>query len=279
MKIGIQGGKASYHEQAALAMYPEASVKYFETFTDVFKALEDGIVDTIVVAIANNRVQFIPDVYEQLTQEKMPFKIVGETYLRVDHALLGLPEAQLSDIEEVHSQAPAIGQSSHFLENELPNAAVIEEHDTAGSAKIVAETGDMSHAAIASKAAGELYGLIPLKSKIQDDKENITRFFEVALAGTQNKGDANKTTMLLKTPQTAGSLLGALKPFEDQNINLSYLQSRIIPNSAFEIDFFVEFEAGLDEERTQKVLAQLHRDGYETTVLGTYQAAKVPLNR
>lgn len=273
--IGIQGGAASYTEAAALKLHPKAQITYYETFTDVFSALRSGTVTSVVVAIANNRVQFIPDSYEQLTTHDSGLSIVGEAYLRIEHALLALPGSSIDNITEVHSQAPAIGQCSHFLEKVLPDAHVMEEHDTAGSAKIVAESGSQTKAAIASMRAGELYGLHALQTSIQDDTDNITRFVEVQLAkNSQPVAQADKTSILLVTTQSAGSLAKALQVFAEADINLLYLQSRIIPNSPFHIDFFVEFEAGLHEERAQRALRAVKELGYDSVILGSYKAAQ-----
>jgi prephenate dehydratase len=277
-KVGIQGGPASYHEIAAKQMLEDIEIVYLETFQQLFQALHKGQVDSAVVAIANNRVQFIAEPYDKLTTPGHEFVVVGESYLKVKHALLGLKGVRLEDIKEVHSQAPALGQCMYFLEKHLPSALLVEEHDTAGSAKHIAELNDPSKAAIASEAAGKLYGLAVLKQAIQDDPANITRFLEIAKSKDAVIEGANKTTMLLKTPQVSGALVGALQPFKEHGINLSSLQSKLIPNTAFDMMFFIEFEAGINEERTQSVLGELHKNGYETDILGSYKRAPIPIN-
>lgn len=275
--IGVLGSQASYHEVAAQSMGYQ-DLAYRETFTAMFDALHNRNVGGLVVAIANNRVGFIADVYDQIAQADSPYTITGETYLRIDHALLGVEGATIAGVTHVHSHAAAIGQSSHYLEQVLPHAHISTDHDTATSAKMVAEMGDRSHAAVASIDAGKLYGLVPLAQAIQNDKDNITRFLEVRLAeDAQPIEDADKTTIILKTPQRAGALLDALQPFKDADINLTYLQSHIIPNSPFDIGFFAEFEAGAQEARTQQVLQALDETGHETHVLGTYRRAEVPM--
>lgn len=278
MKIGIQGGPASYHEAAAKQLHPDAEIVSYETFQELFQAVKDGKIEHALTALANNRIQFINDPYEYITAKDSPYEIVGETYLRVEHALLAIEGASLNTITEVHSQAPAIGQCEHFLMNTLPHASIIEETDTALAAAQVAQENKPHKAAIASKAAGELYGLTILKEGIQDDPDNITRFVEVRLKDdTKPVLDADKTTMMLQTPQVAGALLGALQPFKDANINLSSLQSKLIPNSAFDMQFFIEFEAGVHEARTQKVMNQLLADGYQVHLLGSYKRAEIPI--
>jgi len=272
MKIGIQGGRASYHEAAVQNLHPEnIEIVYYKTFFDLFQALKNKQVDRIVSAIANNRVQYIPDPYLYLTTPESGYKIVGETYIKVNHMLLGAPGARLSDIREIHSQAPAIGQCQHFLETHLPDVELVEADDTAGSAELISKLGDKSKAAIASELAGQIYGLDVLAPSIQDDPENITRFFEIIL--TENDVEirrSDKTTMLLWTPQTVGALAGALDMFRDDNINIASLQSKIIPNTPFDMVFFVEFEAGIEQENVKKLLSELTEKGYKTEILGSY---------
>jgi prephenate dehydratase len=275
--VGIQGGKGSYHEAAAIQMQKDNKIKYFDTFSEVFKALRANKIDTAILAIANNRVQFIPETYEELTTPGHDLCIVGETYLHVEHALLSITGASLQSITEVHSQAPAIEQCLHFIENYLPHARIVEEHDTAGSAQSVAAWNDISKAAIASIKAGKLNGLTAIKTAIQDDPANITRFLEISLAKNSKVPGANKTSMLLTTPQATGALVNALLPFRDHAINLSSLQSKLIPNTPFNMMFFVEFEAGTEEHRTQKTLEQLIDSGYGIDILGSYKKAKIPL--
>ncbi|MDZ7744958.1 MAG: prephenate dehydratase domain-containing protein [Candidatus Saccharibacteria bacterium] len=268
--IGIQGGKASYHELAVKQMHPSATIKYFETFKDVFTALKNSSIDSALVALANNRMQFISDTYELLTSNTEDFVIVGEKYLKVEHALLALQGGQLSSIREVYSQAPALLQCSNFIDNELPHASIIETHDTADSAEFVSKSRDTSKAAIASMQAAKLYGLDVIAKKIQNDKDNITRFIQLKRRGDDDVDvlkTADKTSMLLFTPQTAGSLISALLPFQESGINLSYLQSKVMPNSAFDMMFFVEFEAGMQEMRSRCTLDELHSLGHRTKIL------------
>src|SRR6478735_3430346 len=146
-QIGIQGGEASYHEIAAHQLYKATELKYYETFHELFTGLRQMEVESIVVAIANNRVQFISEPYEEITKNTGEFEIIAEVYLRVEHALLAPKGATIETIKDVHSQAPAINQCRDFLESTLPNAQIVEEHDTAMSAKAVAEWNDVTKAA------------------------------------------------------------------------------------------------------------------------------------
>lgn len=279
MKIGIQGVEASYHEIAAHLLYPGVKLYYYDTFGKLFAALRSNDVDIIVVAIANNRLGFIPEPHEELLKAKDKISIVGEKYLRIEHALLGIKGSKIKNLKEVHSQTPALDQCRYFLSSTLPYARIVEQRDTAISAKMVSEWNDPTKAAIASLEAAKKYGLSVIQPTVQDDAANITRFLEVKLKADHKVSNANKTTMILKTPQVPGALYYALKPFQQASINLSSLQSLLIPNTAFNMDFFIEYEAGIQESKSNQVLDKLKADGYDYQIIGSYKRANIPLNK
>ncbi len=287
-KTGVLGVPASYHQEAAIAMeIDNEQLEYFSSFTGMFDALEAGSVNDLVVAIANNRVQFIPETYPRIFRfdptnaDDRAYRIVGEGYVRVDHALLAAEGSSIEEIEEVHSHSAAMGQCTNFLERILPDVERIEERDTASSAQYIAKLNDPTKAAIASLAAGELYGLTPLKRSIQDDEDNITRFLRIVRKGDEvYPKDADKTSLLIAAPEGPGSLYDVLGHFAVNYVDLAALHSRIIPNSAFEADFLIELNAGITDERVTTALESLMKSNLGVTVqiLGSYCAAEIPIN-
>lgn len=273
--VALQGQKGSFHELVALQYYPDdTELLYCETFKEVFDRLDSGEAAEAVVAIANNRYGFVPGSFSQLMQRRRHIAIVGEFYLAVKHQLIGLPGATLSDIKEVHSMSVAIGQCESFLETKLANALLVEEQDTAYSAELIAKQGDKSHAAIASKEAADLYGLSVIHSDIQDDPSNITRFYIVTKRTEEedipHTKDANKTTAILQTHQSAGSLVDALLPFKKLGINITTLHSSFLPNTGFDMHFLIEFDLSLDDERATLLLTTLEKAGARLESLGSY---------
>jgi prephenate dehydratase len=180
--IGIQGGKASYHEQAALQLHPRSGIRYYATFQELFTALKTGGVPSIVCAVSNTSIGPVSESNVELEALHDAYQILHAISLPIVHSLLGLPSATLTGIRSVYSQRPALDQCRKSLANLLPNANTVETEDTALSAKLVAEAGDPTKAAIASAAAGELYGLVPLITVIQDAPENLTSFIEITLS-------------------------------------------------------------------------------------------------
>lgn len=276
LTIGIQGISGSYHEQVAHLFFGEkAQLVFLHTFQQVFAHIKSAEQIThAVVAIANNRYGFIPDAFSQLMIHHPEISIVGEVYLPIKHQLMANPGSKLSDITEVHSQAPALGQCGMYLQKNLPNAVLIEEEDTAGSARIVQDSAQPNKAAIASMRAAEKYGLDLIAPDVQDDPNNITRFYIIKRRGDADTIlEANKTTALLKTPQKAGSLVDALIPFKACGINISTLHSTFLPNTGFEMQFLVEFDAGISDKRMQLATKELSENDAELTILGSYKGA------
>lgn len=270
--IGIQGTRGSYHEEVAEKYFGnDSGIRYLHTFKDVFNALASGDITHGVVAIANNRYGFVPAAFAELMKHSSNVSVIGEAYLAVRHQLLALSGATLKDITEIHSQPAAIGQCTLFLDKIVPNAQLIEEEDTARSAELVSKSGVIHKAAIASKKAGELNGLVALAENIQDDTENTTRFLILQKSSSQaHYSSGNKTTALLKTSQKAGSLVDALLPFKEQSINVSTLHSSFLPNTSFEMQFFIEFDADISGVVMKKVLEQLVKVGAELQIIGCY---------
>lgn len=278
MKLAIQGAEGSYHEQAAQHYMRGCDVLYKDTFADVFRSVDDETCDGAIVAIANNAVGYIHEPYKTLVRDTGTYFIAGETYVRVEHQLLGLSGTQLRDITHIHSQAPALGQCEGYLQSELPHAHLEEEQDTALSARFVARLNDYSHAAIASRHAGEIYGLVPIAENIQDDPHNITRFLHIVKRSTQQRiKGANKLTAIMTTPGKPNSLASALSLFGNRQIGLSSIQSLFIPNTPFRMQFWLDANVGQDDERFSEISRGLGELGCEFTVLGSYIEEEVPL--
>lgn len=276
----IQGGPGSYHEVAASNFgLGAAELSFQPTFNDLFKELASGGVGEAIAAIANNRFNIISDTMSALMSGS--YAITGETYVRVEHQLLGIAGTSLDEIREVHSQAPALGQCNEFLHSGELHSGVkrVEQDDTAVSAELVALWQDPTKAAIASARAGELHGLSVLKPNVQDDPDNITRFLRLEkLNGQITPSDADKSTLLLNTGQKPGALVEALLPLKEAGINMASLHSSFIPNSPFSMRFLVDVEAGADDPRLQVALEGILRAEGTYTMLGSYAKAIVPVS-
>lgn len=282
LRVAIQGTHGAFHELAALKFYGRRDIQfvYCDTFSQVFSNLAAGQADASVVAVGNSRFGDISRVYDILIRNHLKksaerYWIVGEVYHEIEQCLVGIKSTILDEISEVHSQAPALGQCTKFLHAKLPNAKLVEQDDTAKSAQLVSLWQDPTKVAIASRHAAEIYGLHILKTSIQDDKHNTTRFLVIEKNGQNLRADDDKCSLLLKTTHLPGSLAKALMLFSDLDLNLSYLQSVPVPEELFKYRFYIDVEAGAKDPRMQKVVQALQIIGYEIDILGSYRQAKI----
>jgi chorismate mutase/prephenate dehydratase len=287
IKVGIQGLRGAYHEVAAeqfFTNYLKMNIELvsFDIFELIYEALEKDEIDYGIVAIENSLMGSIYKNFDLLA--RYDYEIIGETYVHVQHQLLGLKNAKLSDIKEVYSQLPALAQVEHSLNDILPNVKKVEYFDTAASAKMVAEKQNKSLASIASKKAGEIYGLKVLKKNVEDDKENFTRFLAFTkkenlvkmenIISTKNKKEKYKTSLVFAgESKVVGFLFKCLACFSLRNINLTKIESRPIPKSPWNYYFYVDLEGSIEDEKNKKAIENLKEYCTMTKILGSYKIA------
>ena len=175
MKIAIQGIRGSFHDIVAKKYFGE-DIELVEcmSFTDMPPLLDDGTVDSAVMAIENSIAGAILPNYALI--DEFDLSIEGEVYINIHHHLMGLKGQRLEDIKEVWSHPMALLQCRKFFRSR-PEIKLIEEKDTAEVARRIKQKGLKGIAAIASKMAAEMYDLEVLADDIQTIKNNSTRFF------------------------------------------------------------------------------------------------------
>ncbi len=270
--VAYQGEPGAYSEIAALRF---GEPRPFETFDEAFYAVEHGDVFCAVVPIENSLGGSIHHNYDLLMQH--PVSIVAETFVKVEHCLLGLPGASVGSEGAVLSHPQALAQCRNFFtahRNLKPEVA----YDTAGSAKMVAAGGDPSRFAIASRRAGELYGLDILQENLADEEWNITRFFcithEEHTTGiafrTQPDISRWKTSIVFTLPNEQGSLFKAMATLALRSIDMTKIESRPSRKKAFEYFFYVDFIGHRDEQNIRNALGHLGEFATMVKVLGSY---------
>jgi len=272
MKIAIQGQPGSFHAVAAKRLYgQDIELVCCESFKHVFKSLADGKADEAVVAIENSLYGSINDVYDLLL--KNSFWIHGEIYELINFYLFSTQESSLEKITDIYSHPAALGEAEEFLDTELATAQTHEHSDTAGAAEMIASLGDVNKAAIASKNAGLKLGLKILAENIETHPDNYTRF--IVLSRTEKTTEeADKTSIIFRTADKPGALYDALGVFAKHEINLTKLESRPIIGEAWQYMYYIDFEAGTQEERTKRSLQELEKYASNIRILGSYKAGK-----
>ena len=225
MRIAYQGEPGAFSEAAARCIDAGAQLVACRSFEEVFASVEGGPSGYGVLPIENSIGGSIHHNYDLLLEHHLP--IVGEVELPVVHYLLALPGSSIADLRRVYSHPQGLAQCERFLRT-LTGVEIIATYDTAGSAKLVADEHLTDAAAIASARAGEVFGLTPLASSIQDYDDNITRFLVIGRRPLLNTVP-DKTTIVFSLPNEPGSLFKALSAFALRGVDLTKLEARPIP--------------------------------------------------
>jgi chorismate mutase/prephenate dehydratase len=153
------------------------------------------------------------------------------------------------------------------LRKNFPSVEVAEAASTAKAAQMARE--NPKTAAIASSLAGHLYGLKVVESQIEDYLNNCTRFLVIGLQTNPRTG-RDKTSILFSISHAPGSLYKALKPFSDNGINLTKIESRPMKGKPWEYIFFVDMEGHAADAPIREVIAELKQNALFLKLLGSY---------
>lgn len=266
-KVVYQGVPGAYSEPAALNFFGEGTdTTGLEQFEDCFLALREGRADYAVLPIENSTTGAIRQIYDLLTQYEC--YIVGETTVRIEHCLMAPKGATLDTITHVYSHEQGLFQCERYL-NAHPDWKQVPQADTAGSAQMVAGSGDVTKAAICSARAAEIYGLTILARAINHNSHNTTRFVVVSPRLELRPG-ADKISTLFVLPHEAGSLHEVLTVFAVHGLNMVKLESRPLPERSWEYMFFLEFTGAPDDPAVGDALHELAQTTGEFRVLGWF---------
>ncbi len=271
MKIAYQGIAGSYSESCAKEKYPNCETIPCKTFDECFEKANN---DNSVKAIIPESNKTTGNIGVEYLIFKYRLNIFAEHFFPINHNLLGLPGAKISDIKDIYSHAQALSQSSIFIKKNKLNGNV--RADTAGSAKYISEAKDKSKAAISSRLSADIYNLQILDSNIQDEKENVTRFLIMQKDIFQPEFQNNKyiTSLLFKLKSKAGALYSALGSFTLNGVNLTKLQSFPEKNSFSSYFFLCELDGHIEEKKVKNSLEELGLHCDDMHVLGVFEADK-----
>lgn len=272
-KIAIQGIKGSNHHQVALDYFgDDIDLVECMSFHKLVDQLLNKQADKGVMAIENSIAGSIIPNYALVYHNNL--HIIGEYYLNIHHNLMVLDGQRLSDIKEVRSHPMALLQCREYLKSQ-PHLKMVEDFDTAETAKQIQDKQLKGIAAIAPEVAADLYDLKIIEPEIQTIKNNSTRFIIVK---TQNKeipkDKINKASIRFITDHKRGSLAAVLNVMSDCNLNLTKIQSLPIIETPWKYAFFVDitFE---DYNHFAKAKSLLEIMSEDFKILGEYKNARL----
>jgi prephenate dehydratase len=269
-KIAFQGEAGAFSNAAAANVFPGQDMIGCVTFEETIAAVQSGRADFAVVPVENSLYGRITDIHHLLPESGL--FIIGETFLRVEMTLLGVPGATLGDIKAVQSLSVALGQCRKFIADN--GFRTINAVDTAGSAREVAENGDRSVAAIASRLAGQIYGLEVLASNIEDAAHNTTRFLVLSREEKQAPQQGRvKTTFVFRVRNVPAALYKAMGGFATNGINMTKLESYMVGGNFTATQFYADIEGHPSDPGVIHAFEELDFFTDYVRVLGVYPAA------
>ena len=268
--IAYQGEPGANSHIACLDDYPDHQPLACATFEDAFVTLQDGGADLAMIPIENSIAGRVADIHALLPASGL--HIIAETFLPIRFQLLAAPGATLATLRTVYSHVHALGQCRKII-RKLGLTPIVSS-DTAGSAREVAEARDVTRASLATKLAGEIYGLTTLAADVEDEAHNTTRF--VVLSKTPHWAVAHNgpvvTTFVFRVRNVPAALYKALGGFATNGVNMTKLESYMIDGEFTATQFLADVDGHPEDPPLKRALEELEFFSREVRVLGVYPA-------
>jgi chorismate mutase/prephenate dehydratase len=270
LKVAFLGPEGTF-TQAAVLKHFGSSVRALPlpAIDEVFHEVEGGIADFGVVPIENSSEGTVNHTLDMFLTSAL--KICGEVELRISHYLMGKMRGA-DAVQRVCAHAQALAQCRGWLDEQLPDAERVAVSSNAEGARRARD--ERGSAAIAGRAAAEIYGLNLLANEIEDRPDNTTRFLVVGRKLFSASG-ADRTTLLVSAPDTddAGALFRLLEPFAQHRVNMTRIESRPSRKRKWDYVFFMDVEGHVSDAPVAKALAALEKRASLFKILGSYPRA------
>ncbi|MGC2779426.1 MAG: prephenate dehydratase [Bradyrhizobium sp.] len=270
LKIAFQGEPGANSHIAISEAYPTAEAMPCATFEDALSAISNGEADLGMIPIENSVAGRVADIHHLLPASGL--YIIGEWFLPVRHQLMALKGTKLTDIRTVESHVHALGQCRRIIRQ--LGVRPIVAGDTAGSARDVAQRGDKSVAAIASRLAAEIYGLEILAEDVEDEAHNTTRF--VVLAREEKWAEQNSgplvTSFVFRVRNLPAALYKAMGGFATNGVNMTKLESYMVDGNFFATQFYADVDGHPNDRGLAFALEELKFFSREFRIVGVYPA-------
>ena len=269
LNISLQGTLGSYSHQACTKLFKNATVVPCDSFDSAIDFVRKGKADKAILPVENSTYGRVADIHALLPDSKL--FITAEYFLPVDICMLGTKESSLQGIKSAMSHPVLIGQCKKFLRtNKIRSVA---GYDTAGSAKIVAQNDKPDVGAIASKIAAKIYNLKVLSEKIQDNKNNTTRFLIMEKKPRHFIKKEKKviTSILFQVRNIPAALYKAMGGFATNNVNMIKLESYMLGGSFKATQFFADIEGHPEDDTVKRAMEELSYFTTKLEIIGVYK--------
>ena len=273
LRVACLGPLGTFSHQAVREQFgTRAEPVPVDSMAAVFDEVEHRRADYGVVPVENSTEGMVAATLDRFVSS--PLTIKAEIQLRIEQCLLSRNRRR-DRIQRVVSHPQSFGQCRHWLQQHLPGVPLVEVASNAHAAELARRNAHV--AAIAGRVAAERFGLKILAASIQDLANNYTRFLVLGRDGNARPSGDDKTSVLLSVPHEAGALHRVLKPFADNRVSISTIESRPLKGRAWEYVFFLDLVGHAQEARVARALAAVKRRSVFLKVLGSYPAALRPV--
>lgn len=264
LKVATLGPKGTFSEQATYKLFGQ----YIETvptdsIVDVFRATESGITEFGVVPVENSTEGGINITLDLLIETNL--LICNEIELNINHCLLANPQLVQPDVILGHEQA--LAQCRKWLAENYQGIPIETTRSTAEGAKRASK--ENNSLAVGSELLAEVYDLVIKQRDIEDQRGNKTRFLVISKQKASRSGN-DKTSLIVANPDQAGALHSLLKPFADENISMTRIESRPMPSGLWKYLFFIDIEGHIEDENIQRAIATIQKEAAFFKVAGSY---------
>ncbi|MBL7003454.1 MAG: prephenate dehydratase [Gammaproteobacteria bacterium] len=270
LTIAYLGPEGTYTQNAAYKQFGHAVTTVpMATIQEVFKKVESGSAHYGLVPVENSTEGVVTHTLDTFMTTSL--SICGEVELAIHHNLANL-SGDISQIKQIYSHQQSFAQCQKWLTNNMPNIDCIPVSSNAEAARLASENKDA--AAICGLSAVEVFNLSACEANIEDMSNNTTRFLVIGKEAIAPSGD-DKTSLLIATQNKPGALLNLLKPFTENNISMSKIESRPAPSGLWEYVFYIDIEGHQQDETVADALGKLKQHSSLLKVLGSYPKAVI----
>ncbi len=269
-RIAYQGEPGANSHIVCKRHYPDWEPVPCASFEDVFAAVEAREADLAMIPIDNSIAGRVADIHHFLPDSDL--HIVAEHFLRIQFALMALPGASLGTIRTVHSHVHALGQCRKVIREHGLRPVIAG--DTAGAAREVAESGDLTQAAISPPLAADTYGLEVLVPDVEDEEHNTTRFVVLSreyVEAPQGQGPV-VTSFIFNVRNLPAALYKALGGFATNGVNMTKLESYMVGGHFTATQFLAEVDGHPEDAGVRRALEELEFFTTDVKILGVYPA-------
>ncbi len=270
-RIAFQGEFGANSDMACRDMFPDMEPLPCPTFEDAFNAIENGEADLGMIPIENTLAGRVADIHHLLPESRL--HIIGEYFMPIRFQLMVMPGVTKDEIRTVHSHIHALGQCRKIIRSNGWKPVIAG--DTAGSARLVSETGDRSMAALAPRLAASLYGLDILAENVEDSENNVTRFVVLSRdenwAKRQMSDEILVTTFVFNVRNIPAALYKAMGGFATNGINMTKLESYQLGGKFVATQFYADIEGHPEDESVRHALDELRFFSEKVRILGVYK--------